>query len=721
MTRLLLVAAAALVVVLAAAGVGAGAEWHVNPGAGTPIQDVIDDAELGDTIYVHAGTYVENVDVDKRITLIGTGMPIIDAGGNGTVVKVTVDYVNISNFTVKNSSFYRYGIHSSSSHNTFMNNNILNTYMGIFLDSSNNNTLINNNVSDNIEYGISLVYSSNNKISKCIILNNSWCAINIDGSQNNQISDCIILDSMRGIDLSDGLNDQITNCTLSNNNGAIRLDSSNSIISGCIISNGSSGIHLDNSLNNQINNCTITNSVCGISISNSKNNRFRDNILSNNTLNFGFYHDMFELLSDFYQDIDTSNTINGKPIYYLVDQSDQVFDGTRIGYFGLVSCDNITANNIDFNYNIQGLLVVNTTNSTILNCAISYNNIGIDLRESPNNKISSCKISNNSCDGILSHKSSNNNKIIGCILSDNSMHDISLHESSNNTISDCTLSGSMNGITFYPYSIYNQISNCEISNNTNSINLGSNNRIIDSIISNNMYGIYSGSNNRIINSTISNNFKNGISLFDSSNCRISGCTISNNSPNGIYLYIYSNNNLIFNNNFINNSNNADDNNPANNDWYHPFLLEGNYWSDYTGIDDGSGTGKHAIAGDGVGDTIIPHPVEDYDFYPFINESGWPVNKLYFFNIQTDKMIYYLKEKATISCTVQNETGYNITVDSMNVRILKPDSSIEWVIMAEGLVGHYNATFINTSSNGTYNPCSPVSPPNSLFSSINNFP
>ena len=133
---------------------------------------------------------------------------------------------------------------------------------------------------------------------------------------------------------------------------------------------------------------------------------------------------MFELLSDFYQDIDTSNTINSKPIYYLVDQSDQVFDGTRIGYFGLVSCDNITANNIDFNYNIQGLLVVNTTNSTILNCAISYNNIGIDLRESPNNKISSCKISNNSCDGILSHKSSNNNKIIGCILSDNSMHDL---------------------------------------------------------------------------------------------------------------------------------------------------------------------------------------------------------------------------------------------------------------------------------------------------------
>jgi hypothetical protein len=64
MTRLLVVAAA-LVVVLAAAGVVSGAELHVNPGAGTPIQDVIDGAGVGDTIYVHAGTYVENVDANK--------------------------------------------------------------------------------------------------------------------------------------------------------------------------------------------------------------------------------------------------------------------------------------------------------------------------------------------------------------------------------------------------------------------------------------------------------------------------------------------------------------------------------------------------------------------------------------------------------------------------------------------------------------------------------
>ena len=137
----------------------------------TKIQWAIDNATDGDLIIINAfgGPYYENIVVDKRINLTGIEMPVIDAGGNGTTIKVIADYVNISNFTIKNSSLYKYGIHSSSSHNTFMNNNILNTYMGIFLDSSNNNKLNNNNVSDNIEYGISLVYSSNNKISKCII------------------------------------------------------------------------------------------------------------------------------------------------------------------------------------------------------------------------------------------------------------------------------------------------------------------------------------------------------------------------------------------------------------------------------------------------------------------------------------------------------------------------------------------------------------------------
>ena len=103
MTRLLLVAAVALVAVLAAAGVGAGAEWDVYPGAGTPIQDAIDGAGAGDTIYVHAGTYVENLVVRKSLTLVGENRSttVINGDGHADIIRVTADGCTITGFTIR--------------------------------------------------------------------------------------------------------------------------------------------------------------------------------------------------------------------------------------------------------------------------------------------------------------------------------------------------------------------------------------------------------------------------------------------------------------------------------------------------------------------------------------------------------------------------------------------------------------------------------------------
>ena len=47
---------AMLVLACMGAAAGAGAEWDVYPGEGTPIQDAIDGAGAGDMIYAHAGT-----------------------------------------------------------------------------------------------------------------------------------------------------------------------------------------------------------------------------------------------------------------------------------------------------------------------------------------------------------------------------------------------------------------------------------------------------------------------------------------------------------------------------------------------------------------------------------------------------------------------------------------------------------------------------------------
>jgi len=55
-----------------------------RPNNYTKIQDAIDDAEDGYTVYIYAGTYYENVVVNKTIDLIGenTDTTIIDGGGN---------------------------------------------------------------------------------------------------------------------------------------------------------------------------------------------------------------------------------------------------------------------------------------------------------------------------------------------------------------------------------------------------------------------------------------------------------------------------------------------------------------------------------------------------------------------------------------------------------------------------------------------------------------
>jgi hypothetical protein len=53
-----------------------------------------------------------------------------------------------------------------------------------------------------------------------------------------------------------------------------------------------------------------------------------------------------DLLIDFVQDIDTSNTIDGKPIYYLVGASNVVIDASsNAAFVGVVNSVNVTVKN----------------------------------------------------------------------------------------------------------------------------------------------------------------------------------------------------------------------------------------------------------------------------------------------------------------------------------------------------------------------------------------
>jgi parallel beta-helix repeat protein len=101
-------------------------------------------------------------------------------------------------------------------------------------------------------------------------------------------------------------------------------------------------------------------------------------------------------ISHFDHDIDTSNLINGRPIYYLKDKVDMVIGPSlNPGYLALVRCDNIRVENLVLENNGQGILLASTENSLIENCTFSNNSdYGILLCYSSNNNT----IENNTCE-----------------------------------------------------------------------------------------------------------------------------------------------------------------------------------------------------------------------------------------------------------------------------------------------------------------------------------
>ena len=103
--RLLPVLMVSVAVVFACAGTSMCETLDVYPGVGTPVQDAIDGAEPGNTIYVHVGLYYENLVVRKPLTLIGENRSttVINGDGSGDIIKVTADGCTISGFTLQGS------------------------------------------------------------------------------------------------------------------------------------------------------------------------------------------------------------------------------------------------------------------------------------------------------------------------------------------------------------------------------------------------------------------------------------------------------------------------------------------------------------------------------------------------------------------------------------------------------------------------------------------
>ncbi len=381
------------------------------------IQLAINMAYPGDTILVSAGTYYEHIVVNKSVTLTGEdpSNTIIDGSGVGYVVYVKADNVVVSGFTIQNGErgvCIRYSTGVIIRYNTLSNN-----LVGVYLSGgSSNSQIINNTIISNDNYGIR-VYASNSNLIEGNTIAYNYKGLSLSSyTRNNIVNQNTIIYNTYGIRMYNTFNNTIDDNTISYNKYGLYASS--------------------NSTQNALTNNVISANTYGIRFWHSGNNLFRFNTLSNNQYGFWVYGN---LPSHYVLDIDTTNTVNGKPIYYLVNEVNLQIP-SEVGYVAIINSSSITAKDLFLSNNYHGILIAYSKNCLIENVTLSYNVYGIKLYRSNMTIIRSTKISSNTDFGIRIYKSydnilTNNN------VSNNLRYGIYLYFSGNNTLTSNIIDG----------------------------------------------------------------------------------------------------------------------------------------------------------------------------------------------------------------------------------------------------------------------------------------
>jgi len=237
-----------------------------------------------------------------------------------------------------------------------------------------------------------------------------------------------------GIDLSDRKNITVKNFEIKRFETGIYIydysEPRNNTISANIITTNTYGIYIEHSHNNTIFGNTVANNEYGIYLLESRFNVLRNNSLSNNRYSFDVS------FTDFVNDVDTSNLVDGKPIIYWVNQQDRTVP-SEAGYVALINCRSITIRNLTLDSNGQGILLASTMDSTIANNIVTKNENGIWLYDSPNNTIAENIITNNAwgirIQGIYPTYAPNN-RIYGNTIANNKEYGIIIIDSVDNSI-----------------------------------------------------------------------------------------------------------------------------------------------------------------------------------------------------------------------------------------------------------------------------------------------
>jgi parallel beta-helix repeat protein len=499
----------------------------------TAIQQAIDVASVGDTILVWAGIYYERLTIKKSLNLIGnhSTSTFIDARGSCDVINILADNVKISGFMLMNSGHYydpgsepwewneNAGIALFGDNIHIFENIVAYNYYGIKVNLSGSNNTIENNLCYSNVHDI-LCFGNDNKIMNntcpvgglisCIgdrnlVADNTcldgsgiytrgrWNKIIRNNCSNSQAFSCL-----------GNLNLIINNSCYNNKYGLILYSNSypyfmseNSTIMNNYFVSNKYGI-MSGGKSNIIKNNIFAKNTVGICAGSNIifNNRFIDNdvgidlskgtsaeIKNNKFLSCGFEFRYDDYPFNYNYSISSTNTVNGKPVYYWRNITNQVVP-TGAGQIILLNCSRIRIENQNCSDSTSGIITVFSNNITLKNNTCNSNtHFGIRLWYS-----NFCTITDNICSG--------NSIGIGI---DND--DFWFYQSHSNYITRNSCLNNIIGV--YLYGTYN----CVLNKNNCSDNL--------------YYGIESYySDNITLSDNICNNNKYGIWLYYSTNFKL---------------------------------------------------------------------------------------------------------------------------------------------------------------------------------------------------------
>lgn len=299
--------------------------------------------------------------------------------------------------------------------------------------------------------------SDGNRVERCTLTNAGW-RLQLRGSSNNAVVDVVSpAGADRAMHIFDG--------------------SSGNTISRCRSTEG--GLFLDQADGNTIEDCHIQHvrkclGFCeqaiqaGIFLDRSTGNVLRRNVLEDAIFGidawYRFYTDLSLLAeADFLNDVDASNTVDGKPIRLLIEPRDLAFDAstTPYGYLGVVRGQNVTIRNVTLDQTTgYGVALVNTTDSLVEGCDLrNMRAAGVALLfGSRGNTLRGCSVGRTAQSGVLLYRA-DDNLLEAISVSENEMGGVVVKQSSGNVIRGCVASRTNVGI-YLDHANDNRLEDC---------------------------------------------------------------------------------------------------------------------------------------------------------------------------------------------------------------------------------------------------------------------